>query len=93
MPVTIKVNHDNKYALCRYIGNIKDDELLASWKNFYESDDWIPGMPELIDLSEFENITSNGLQLLADYCEKVYLQAGLEEVEVSVMHPNHLVMD
>lgn len=90
MPVEIQIHPEQGYLTCRYVGDVSDGELIAAWKQAYESEAWVPGMPELADLSELGNatLTATGLQRLADFCRDTYRKHGVKSVRVVVYAPH-----
>ena len=69
MPITFSRNHDDGYLEIKYKGQISDSELLNAYKSYFGSDDAIPVLNGLTDLSEadFSNLSSDAIQELADY--------------------------
>lgn len=63
MPISFTINHEQGYFISKYVGKLTDDELVESYKNFSEGDDWIPGLNELADLSEMDAtiVTTDGI--------------------------------
>ena len=90
MPITIEIGEERKYLTTRFIGTVSDDEMIAAWKDVYDGDEWVPGMPELIDLSALEQskITLQGFRRLSEYCCGVIRREGLDTIIVSVYVPN-----
>jgi len=90
MPIIIEVNDKRKYLTARFIGSVADDDLIGAWKEVYDGDEWVPGMPELIDLSAFEEskITLQGFKRLSEYCCDVIRREGLDTIIVSVYIPD-----
>ncbi|MBN2425823.1 MAG: hypothetical protein JXR46_01040 [Calditrichaceae bacterium] len=86
MPLTFTVNHKPGYVLCRYSGKITDEEIFNSWKSFYESDNWIPGMNFLSDISDVDGsaISSDGLRRLAQYSRTVHEKNNVSAVKVAI---------
>jgi len=91
MPVIFKVNNKCGYFIATWEGIITDSELLSAYKNFVESDEWSPGLNELADLSKtnFEKLSSNGLQALGTYAEQVYLNNN-SSIKTAAYCPNDL---
>ncbi|HTM44316.1 MAG TPA: hypothetical protein VL137_05145 [Polyangiaceae bacterium] len=89
MPLCIEIHKAEGFLTCRYIGDVTDGELYDSWKAAYESPDWVPGMPELADLSELghASVTLAGLQRLAEFCRATYERHGVSKVKVIVYAP------
>lgn len=52
MPITFSVNQDDGYLTAAYTGKITDDDLLDSWTDFFQGGNWVPGLNELVDLSQ-----------------------------------------
>lgn len=75
---------------CRYVGDVSDSELITAWRHAYADEAWVPGMPELADLSELGNttVTAAGLQRLADFCRDTHRKHGVQNVRVVVYAPH-----
>ena len=89
MPIEIEILQKKNYLICRCFGKLTDDELIESWSKVYEGDEWIPGMVELIDLSQLEapTTTIHGIRRLAVYCNQIYEREGINKVIVSIYAP------
>lgn len=92
MPIQIEIHKEEFYLFARYIGEITDEDLLEAWSTAYESEDWVPGMRELVDLSEIKTVqaTSKGIRKLGLYCQRIYSEHGLSEVKTAVYAPSPL---
>jgi hypothetical protein len=92
MPIQIEIHNEECCLIVRCIGEVADEELIEAWSAAYGSKDWVPGMPELVDLSKLEGgqITAEGIRKLEEYCQRVYLENGLSEVKVAVYAPHPL---
>ena len=91
MTIIIEIDRKKKYLEAYYMGPVSDNELIESWKGFYESGEWIPGIPEFIDLSALDDnskISPQGIKKLSEYCRNVFINEGLDIVIVSVYAPN-----
>jgi hypothetical protein len=54
MPTTYSFFHEDGYVIVTCTGRLTDDDLLNSWKELYEGDEWIPGLNELVDCSQID---------------------------------------
>jgi hypothetical protein len=92
MPITFSINFDGGYLIAAYTGKISDEEMLASWKGFFQGEKWVPGLNELIDLSQADlnGITANGLEQLIDYAKTVYEKHNIHSVRIAVYAPENI---
>jgi hypothetical protein len=92
MPITFSTNHDDGYLIATYTGRISDEEMLASWKGFFQGNNWVPGLNELIDLSQADlnGITTNGLEQLVNDAKTVYEKHNIHSVRIAVYAPENL---
>ncbi|WP_455375273.1 hypothetical protein [Kaarinaea lacus] len=92
MPITFTVNNADKYFVSSFKGAVTDDELVNSFIEFYESEQWTPGMNELTDLSEGDasQITTKGLQKLAVVTEQIFLKHEVKYSKTAVYAPKDL---
>ena len=91
MTIIIEIERRKKYLEAYYIGPVSDNELIESWKGFYESGEWIPGIPEFIDLSALDDnsgISPQGINKLSEYCKNLFINEGIDLVIVSAYAPN-----
>ncbi len=89
MTILFSINQNKGYFTSKYEGSISDSELLCAYKDFFQGGEWVAGLNELCDLSEANliNITSKGLEALADYTEEIYKQNGHEKVKTAEYAP------
>jgi len=92
MSITFTVNNKDKYFTSFFKGLVTDDELLNSFIAFYESEQWLPGMNELTDLSEGDasQITTDGLRKLAVFTEQIFRKNEVEFSKTAVYAPKDL---
>lgn len=92
MPVTFELNNNNGYFISTWTGVITNAEMLTAYKDFFEGEEWSPGLNELAKTSQADlfNITSLGLRQLAIYTQKVYKTNGLASVRTSAYYPQDL---
>ena len=92
MSITFTINNKDKYFVALFKGVVTDTELLHSFVTFYESEQWIPGMNELIDLSvaDVTQITSDGMRKLAVATEQIFRKNGVEFSKTAVYAPEDL---
>ena len=92
MSITFSINHNDGYLIATYIGQITDEELLDSWKDFFQGDEWIPGLNELADISQADltGITSGGLDNLVSYATKIYAKHNIHSVKIGIYAPEPL---
>ena len=92
MSITFTVNHKDNYFVSSFKGIVTDDELLNSFKSFYESELWTPGMNELTDLSEGDasQISTDGLRRFAIFTEQVFIKNEVKLSKTAVYAPKDL---
>lgn len=92
MPITFSINHDDGYLIATYTGKISDEELLASWKEFFQGEKWIPGLNELANLSQADlsGISAGGLQSLVSYANTIYAKYNIRSVKIAIYAPKPL---
>lgn len=92
MSITFRINHKDNYFVSSFKGLVTDAELLNSFKAFYESEQWVPGMNELTDLSEGDGsqLTIDGLQRLAIFTEQIFKKNAIKFSKTAVYAPEDL---
>ena len=92
MPLKFTINHKDGYLTCKYLEQITDEELVASWQKFYEGSKWIPGFNELNDLSgaDLMSITTSGLRRLAQLSKTMHEKRNIKKVKVAIYAPTPL---
>ncbi len=83
---------NNAYLTITFSNKISDQEILTAWKDFHESDRWIPGANELNDFSQadFSEITNAGITNLADYFKSIQDKINMEPSKIAVYAPKPL---
>jgi hypothetical protein len=91
MPIKFTVYSNDGYYVSKSIGSITDTEMLDDYGRFFASDEWIPGMNELADISETDvaQITKDGVKDLAGLIEGIFRQHETFP-RVAVYAPNDL---
>lgn len=91
MPIKITAYPDEGYYISKYVGTITDMEMMDVFKRFFASDEWVPGMSELADISDADlnEITSDGLLKLANMVEGIFRQHKFS-MRVAVYAPHDL---
>ena len=92
MPITFSINLNDGYLTAAYTGKISDEEMMASWKSFFQGGEWIPGLNELADLSEADltGITAGGLESLVSYAKTIYATHNIHSVKIAIYAPKPL---
>ena len=92
MPITFIVKNEKNYFISVWEGSISDDEVYESYKKFYTSNEWSKNLNELVDLSNanVENVTSQGLNRLAEYVKSHFNMHKVISSTTSVYSPNNL---
>lgn len=92
MPITFELKESDNYFITKYVGIIRASELLNSWIQFLEGDNWIPGLNEFADLSEADLSELNKYDLirLSTYVDRIYAANNINQVKVAVFAPSNL---
>lgn len=92
MPITFRINKSAGYYIAHWAGKISSTEILSSYQSFYKSNEWVPGMNELADLSEADLtcVESERFVELATYTEQFYKDNAVNSVRAAVYCPNDL---
>ncbi len=92
MTIKFSVNHDDKYVVIKFTGQITDQELFDAYAKFYRRDEWFPSLNQLTDLSQADltDITASGLQNLAYHVEQIYRQHIVSSARVATFAPDPL---
>ena len=92
MPITFERNHDDGYLEIKYKGQISDSELINSYKSYFSSDDAIPVLNDLTDLSEADltNLSTDAIRELADYIIRLYKETGIKSLKTAIYAPESL---
>ena len=92
MAITFSPNQEAGYLISRFTGEITDDELLNSYKEYFENEDWIPLSKEIVDLSELDKttVTSDGMRHLASYIENILSERGITTYHTAIYAPHDL---
>ena len=92
MPIIFSMNHDDGYLEIKYKGQISDSEMLSAYKSYFGSDDAIPVLNGLTDLSEADltNLSSGAIKELADYIIHSYKKSGITSLKSAIYAPNLL---
>ena len=85
-------NQEEGYFVSKFTGEITDDELLNSYKEYFEDEEWIPLSVELVDLSEIDRttVTSDGINRFARYIENQLIERGINTYYTAVYAPHDL---
>jgi hypothetical protein len=92
MPIKFSRNHDDEYVEIKYNGQISDSELLSAYKSYFGSNDAIPVLNDLTDLSEADLsiLSSDAIQELADYIIYSYKRSGITSFKTAIYAPDEL---
>jgi hypothetical protein len=93
MPISFTVIADGNYVISKWEGKITDDEMLRSYKEFYEGPNWSRSLNELVVLGNtlnVEKITNEGLTALADYVAHHFTAHNVQSSKTAVFSRNDL---
>ena len=74
MPVTFEVIHQESYYHATWTGLLTAEELLESYKTFFNSNQWVPGYNSFVDLSNLNAkcLITKGVIALASLVERTF---------------------
>lgn len=86
MPIDYETSADGSIIITHFRGRMSDEEILASWKLYQESELWHSGMDELVDLSEMDgnDLTTDGIRKFSAYVEGKHQEFGLTRKKIAV---------
>ena len=92
MGITFYPNQEEGYFVSKFTGEITDDELVNSYKDYFENENWISLLIELVDLSELERIkvTNEGIRRLVKYIENLFIERGISSYYTAIYAPHDL---
>lgn len=92
MPINFNQNDDNRFFTATYTGVISNDDALVAWKNFLESDNWIPGSNALNDLSGacFDEVSIKGIKEIVELYLKVFETHKTKPSKIAIYAPDSL---
>ena len=91
MPILHTINEELGVVLSSWVGDISDSDLLLSYEQLYQNENWKPGFNEIVDLrnAELSDVTSEGLEQLSITVKQI--TAGKCEVfKTAVIAPDDL---
>ena len=92
MPISFSMDSENKIVRSVFTGMITDKVQEKAYQELYSSDFWIPGYPELVDLTQadFAQATSQGLMKVAQISEDAMRKHGVQFSPTAVVAPANL---
>ena len=92
MPINFYPNQEEGYFVSKFTGDLTDDELLNSYKAYFDSVEWLPLSKEVVDLSELDStdVTSGGMERLARLIENLLIVRGIASYHTAVYAPHDL---
>ena len=91
MPILHTINEELGVVLSSWVGDISDSDLLPSYNQLYQNENWKPGFDEIVDLrnADLSDVTSEGLERLSSTVK--HITAGKCEVfKTAVIAPDDL---
>lgn len=90
--ITFTSNSEKGFFESKYVGTVDDNEMLNSYKEYFEDPNTTEITNEFTDLSECLEfkITSGGLKQLSDYSTALFNQLGIENFKAAVFAPSDL---
>ena len=92
MAITFSRNQNDEYLEITYSGQISDSELLSAYESYFNSDEAIPVLSDLTDLSEADltQLSRDAIQELANYITSLYEKNGVTSLKTAIYAPNPL---
>ncbi len=78
IPITFQVKSREGYIISKWSGTILDDEILNSYRKFFESSEWSSRLNELVDCSraDMQQVNNSAMWKLGKYAEDFYNKKG-----------------
>lgn len=91
MPIEFTAHPNDGFYISKSIGAITDAEMLDGYMRFFASDEWVPGMNELADISESDvtQVTTGGMENLAMLIQEIFRKHVISP-KVAVYAPSDL---
>lgn len=90
MPISYTINRDTGYLRITCEGSITDHDILSARLSYFSDDNYEPGTPELIDLSQadFSGVTPAGIKTLASYASRIFEADKVQGVKIAFFAPS-----
>jgi len=91
MPILFTIYEEHGFFLSTWVGDISDSDLLSTYKQLFESEDYQPGFHEIADMRNVQmgGVTTQGLRRLASMVER-YLAGQCEGFKTAIIAPKDL---
>jgi hypothetical protein len=88
MPISFKIYEDHGLFLSSWIGTISDSDLISSYKQLLEDENFKPGLHELADArkAEMSGVTTEGFRKLSAMVES-HLAGKCHSFKTAVIAP------
>jgi len=92
MTIQFDINQNKSYFISSWSGEITDDELLNSYKDFYEGTLWSKELNELADLSraDVSKLTSKKIVAFCEYVQHFFEKNSVTTTKTAVYAPSDL---
>lgn len=92
MPVTFSTNHEDGYFVSKFKETISVEELLHNYRDYFLGGEWIPGLNELVDMSDADmrEITTEGTERIVALYESLLKTHKILSVKTAVYAPEDL---
>jgi hypothetical protein len=86
------VNLERGYFISTYVGQVTGEEIIDRYSIFFNSDDWTPGLNELVDHSQLDGskLTKKSLLKVALFSKLFYEGRKISSVKTSIYAPKQL---
>ena len=92
MPIKFSIDRENQVLRSIFVGEISDSDQLQAYKALFAGEDWVPGYPEIVDLTraDMSKTTSHGLKEVSIICAKAFSRHGITFCPTAVVAPEDL---
>ena len=92
MPIKFTIVKERNYFIAKWEDKINDAEIIEAYREFFEGDEWVPGMNELADFSQsnLADVKSHTFEKLGQYIHKIYKENNMANMKCASYAPEDL---
>ena len=92
MPIKFTIVKERNYFIAKWEDKINDAEIIEAYREFFEGDEWVPGMNELADFSQsnLADVKSQAFERLGQYIHKIYKENNMANMKCASYAPEDL---
>ena len=92
MPIKFTIVKESNYFIAKWEGKINDAEIMEAYREFFEDDEWTPGMNELADFSQsnLTDVKSHSFDRLGQYIHRTYKKNNVADMKCASYAPEDL---